>query len=392
MVADPQEVLTRKIRRSPPQGASLQATRTRVARLALVPAPPEEAARSAGLHYISTSPLPPGIGRVRSGKGFRYTAPDGTTIRAKDEIARIRAIVIPPAWTEVWICPSPLGHIQAIGRDARGRKQYRYHERWRDVRDDNKYGQLVAFAAMLPSIRRRVGRDLARRGLPREKVIAVVVRLLERTMMRIGNEEYARANRSFGLTTLRERHVTIRGHALVLQFRGKSGKEHRVRIVDPRLSRIVKACQDLPGYELFQYLDEEGKRQSVDSADVNAYLREISGAEVSAKVFRTWAGSVRALAAMRGLMRETTPSTKTKTTRQLVEVVKTVARQLGNTPAICRKCYIHPALIQSFQRGEFHDRLGALADHPSAIRGLDADERLTLAFLSEAAERSRAVA
>jgi len=361
--------------------------------MALVPAPPEEAARSAGLHYISTSPLPPGIRRVKSGKGFRYVAPDGTTIRAREEIARIRAIVIPPAWTGVWICASPLGHIQAIGRDARGRKQYRYHARWRDVRDENKYGQLVAFAAMLPSIRRRVRRDLARRGLPREKVIAVVVRLLERTMMRIGNEEYARANNSFGLTTLRDRHVTVRGHALELQFRGKGGKEHRLRVVDPRLSRIVKACQDLPGYELFQYLDEEGKRQSVDSADVNAYLREISGAEVSAKVFRTWAGTVRALAAMRALKHEdTTHKKKNPTARQLVEVVKTVSRQLGNTPAICRKCYIHPALIQSFQRGEFQDRLAVLADHPSAIRGLDADERLTLAFLSEAAERARAVA
>ena len=382
MVADPREVVVQ----------TPHAARTRVARLALVPAPPEEAARSAGLHYISTSPLPPGIGRVRCGKGFRYVAPDGTRIRDTDEVARIRAIVIPPAWTEVWICPSPLGHIQAIGRDARGRKQYRYHERWRGVRDDNKYGQLVAFAAMLPSIRRRVTKDLARRGLPREKVIAVVVRLLERTMMRIGNEEYARANRSFGLTTLRDRHVTVRGHALELQFRGKSGKEHRLRVVDPRLSKIVKQCQDLPGYELFRYLDEEGKRQSVDSADVNAYLREITGAEVTAKVFRTWAGTVRALAAMRALKREEAPATKTRATRQLASVVKTVARQLGNTPAICRKCYIHPALIKSFQKGEFHDRLNALADRPVAIHGLGANERLTLSFLSEAAERSRAVA
>ena len=361
--------------------------------MALVPAPPEEAARSAGLHYIATSPLPPGISRVKSGKGFRYVAPDGTTIHSREEIARIRAIVIPPAWTEVWICTSGLGHIQAIGRDARGRKQYRYHARWRDVRDENKYSQLVAFATMLPSIRRRVRRDLARRGLPREKVIATVVRLLERTMMRIGNEEYARANRSFGLTTLREHHVTIRGHALEFQFRGKSGKEHRLRVVDPRLSRIVKACQDLPGYEVFQYLDEEGKRQSVDSADVNQYLREISGADVSAKVFRTWAGTVRALAAMRAMKRdETSAKKKTPSQRQLVEVVKTVARQLGNTPAICRKCYIHPALIQSFQRGEFHDRVAELAEHPGTIRGLDADERLTLAFLSEAAVRTRAVA
>jgi DNA topoisomerase-1 len=390
MVADPREVMAQPKPRKHVSGTtSAYATRAR-ARMALVPAPPEEAARSAGLHYIATSPLPPGVSRAKSGKGFRYIAPDGTTIRSKEEIARIRAIVIPPAWTEVWICTSALGHIQAIGRDARGRKQYRYHERWRDVRDETKYGQLVAFATMLPSIRRRVRRDLARRGLPREKVIATVVSLLERTMMRIGNEEYARHNRSFGLTTLRDHHVTIRGHALEFQFRGKSGKEHRLRVVDPRLSKIVKACQDLPGYEVFQYLDEEGKRQSVDSADVNEYLREITGADVSAKVFRTWAGTVRALAAMRAVKQD--EKKKAPSARQLVEIVKTVARQLGNTPAVCRKCYIHPALIQSFQRGEFHDRVTALSEHPTTIRGLQADERLTLAFLSEAAERARAVA
>jgi DNA topoisomerase-1 len=391
MVADPREMESRSRRRS--LDAKLASARRRSeVRMALVPAPPEEAARSAGLHYVAMSPLPPGIRRARSGKGFRYMAPDGAAIRSKEEIARIRAIVIPPAWTEVWICPSPLGHIQTVGRDARGRKQYRYHARWRDVRDENKYGQLVAFATMLPSIRRRVRRDLLRRGLPRGKVIATVVRLLELTMMRIGNEEYARANRSFGLTTLRGRHVSVRGHALELQFRGKAGKKHRVRVEDRRLSRIVKECLDLPGYELFQYVDDDGKRQSAESADVNAYLREITGADVSAKVFRTWAGTVRALAAMRALEHDDAPAKKGKTARQLVEVVKTVARQLGNTPAICRKCYIHPALIQSFLAGDLHERLRLLADHASAIAGLDADERLTLAFLSEAAERARAVA
>src|SRR5215510_8964760 len=223
MEANPREHITeRESRRSTANGTQVL-TRKHRARMSLVPVQPEEAARSAGLRYVSVSPLPPGIRRVRSGKGFRYVAPDGSAIRDKEEIARIRAIVIPPAWTEVWISPSPLGHIQALGRDARGRKQYRYHARWRGVRDDNKFGQLVAFATMLPSIRRRVRRDLARRGLPRENVIAVVVRLLELTMMRIGNEEYARANRSFGLTTLRDRHVTVRSHALELQFRGKGG-------------------------------------------------------------------------------------------------------------------------------------------------------------------------
>jgi DNA topoisomerase-1 len=211
-------------------------------------------------------------------------------------------------------------------------------------------------------------------------------------MMRIGNEEYARHNRSFGLTTLRDHHATIRGHALTLQFRGKSGKEHRLRVEDSRLSRIVKACQDLPGYELFQYLDDEGKRQSVDSADVNAYLREITGADVSAKVFRTWAGTVRAMAAMRAWKPEEGAPQRGPSARIVSDMVKEVAKQLGNTPAICRKCYVHPAVIQSFQKGELQERLEELAGHPSPVRGLNENERLTLVFLSEAAERSRAVA
>jgi DNA topoisomerase-1 len=396
MVAEPQvlsqERKSRIAKASRKLAEALRETPRRRPSVALVPLEPEEAARYAGLHYVEMSPLPPGIRRMKSGKGFRYVAPDGSTIRDKAEIKRIHAIVIPPAWTEVWICPSPLGHIQAVGRDARGRKQYRYHARWRHVRDENKYGQLVAFAAMLPAIRRRVRRDLARRGLPREKVIATVVRLLELTMMRIGNEEYARHNRSFGLTTLRDHHATIRGHALTLQFRGKSGKEHRLRVEDSRLSRIVKACQDLPGYELFQYLDDEGKRQSVDSADVNAYLREITGADVSAKVFRTWAGTVRAMAAMRAWKPEEGARQRGPSARIVSDMVKEVAKQLGNTPAICRKCYVHPAVIQSFQKGELQERLEELAGHPSPVRGLNENERLTLVFLSEAAERSRAVA
>jgi len=396
MVADPQvhsEAKKARIAKASRKLAeALRETPRRRPAMALVPLEPEAAARHAGLHYVEMSPLPAGIRRVKSGKGFRYVAPDGSTIRDKAEIKRIHAIVIPPAWTEVWICPSPLGHIQAVGRDARGRKQYRYHARWRDVRDENKYGQLVAFAAMLPAIRRRVRRDLARRGLPREKVIATVVRLLELTMMRIGNEEYARHNRSFGLTTLRDHHATIRGRALVFQFRGKSGKEHRLRVEDSRLSRIVKACQDLPGYELFQYLDDEGKRQSVDSSDVNAYLREITGADVSAKVFRTWAGTVRALAAMRAWKAEESARQRGPSTRIVSDMVKEVARQLGNTPTICRKCYIHPAVIQSFQKGDLRETLEHLAGQPSPVHGLNENERLTLLFLSEAAERSRAVA
>jgi DNA topoisomerase-1 len=337
------------------------------------------------LRYVSTAPLPPGIRRLRQGKGFRYVSPEGKALRSKSELERVRALAIPPAWTDVWICPSSLGHIQAMGRDARGRKQYRYHAWWRDVRDETKYGLLVAFGKKLPAIRRRVRADLRRSGLPREKVIAVVVQLLERTMMRIGNEEYARTNQSFGLTTLRDRHVTYRGGAVEFKFRGKSGKDHHVRVADPRLVRIVKACQDIPGYELFQYLDEDGQRQGIDSADVNDYLREISGAEMTAKVFRTWAGTVRAVAALRELKPvDAEETTKTETSQTLVEIVKIVAGHLGNTPAVCRKCYIHPAVIESFEKGEFHERLARLGQRKSRAAGLDADERLTLAFLADA--------
>ena len=344
-----------------------------------------EAAKSAGLRYVSMTPLAPGIRRLRRGKGFRYLTPEGTSLRDANDLRRIRSIAIPPAWTDVWISPSPLGHIQAVGRDARGRKQDRYHARWRDVRDETKFGQLLEFGRMLPAIRKRVQADLARTAMPREKVLAVVVDLLDRTMMRVGNEEYARANRSFGLTTLRGRHVRFPAGALELRFRGKSGKEHRVKVVDRRLARIVKACQDLPGYDLFQYVDGEGTPQSIGSADVNAYLREIAGADVSAKVFRTWAGTVRALTALRAVKPAADEdATKTATTRTLVDIVKDVAAQLGNTPAVCRKCYIHPAVVESFQRGGLHEALASLARRRvRGSRGLDADERLALAFLAD---------
>jgi DNA topoisomerase-1 len=339
-----------------------------------------DAAKSAGLRYVSVPG--PGIRRLRRGKGFRYVTPDGRSLRDAGELARIRALAIPPAWTDVWISPAPLGHIQAVGRDARGRKQYRYHARWRDVRDETKFAQLTEFGRMLPAIRKHVRADLARPGMPREKVLALVIELLDRTMMRVGNEEYARANRSFGLTTLRGRHVSFPAGAFELRFRGKSGKEHRVHVADRRLARIVKACHDLPGYDLFQYVDEEGQPQSIGSADVNGYLREIAGADVSAKVFRTWAGTVRALAALRAVKPAADEeATKAATTRALVDVVKEVARQLGNTPAVCRKCYIHPAVMESFQGGTLHEVLAELARRRSRVAGLDADERLTLAFL-----------
>jgi DNA topoisomerase-1 len=334
-----------------------------------------EHAKSAGLRYIDVSRLEGGIRRVPSGKGFRYVSPEGKTIKDEAEVARIRKIAIPPAWTDVWISPSPLGHIQAMGRDAKGRKQYRYHADWRTVRDETKYGQLAAFGRMLPTIRRRVQRDLGLKGLPREKVLATVVELLDRTMMRVGNEEYARANQSFGLTTLRDRHVKLTGPTIRLRFRGKSGKDHEIHVVDKRLAKIVKACQDVPGQELFQYVEEGGETRSVGSADVNAYLREIAGDDVSAKVFRTWAGTVRALEWLRLVPAEA--ATKTA----LVEVVKAVAGQLGNTPAVCRRSYIHPDLIECWEKGEFAAVLARLKPQ-KASRGLSADEKLVLAFLA----------
>src|SRR5207248_5923434 len=264
------------------------------------------------------------------------------------EAQRIRALAIPPAWTDVWICPNPLGHLQATGRDARGRKQYRYHPRWREVRDEVKYGRLIKFAQTLPRIRARANADLRQSGLPREKVLAAVVQLLEKTLIRVGNEEYARENRSFGLTTMRDQHAKVAGSTVRFEFRGKSGIVHAVDLHDARLARIVKACRDLPGYELFQYVDEQGDRQVIDSADVNDYLREISGEDFTAKDFRTWAGTVlaaKALAAARAFS-----STK-EAKRNIVRAIESVAKRLGNTRTVCRKCYIHPAIFDAYLDG-----------------------------------------
>lgn len=342
------------------------------------------AARDAGLHYVSDSA--PGTRRVRAGKGFRYLTSRGRRIHDPAELSRIRSLAIPPAWSDVWICPSPRGHIQAVGRDARRRKQYRYHSRWREVRDATKFEQLIAFGEGLPPLRQRVAQDLQRSGLPREKVLATVVRLLETTLIRVGNEEYARTNRSFGLTTLRDRHVDITGPTLEFQFRGKSGKEHVVRLSDRRLAKIVKACQDIPGYELFRYVDDEGGAQTIDSADVNTYLREIAGRDCSAKLFRTWAATMEALAALRRLAPTRSVAARQ---RNLVQVVKDVAVKLGNTPAICRRCYIHPAVIDCYLSGDLGRSLEALSKR-SAMRPsrLSPSERLTLAFLRSANRRA----
>jgi DNA topoisomerase-1 len=310
---------------------------------AVIAPDPFEPAQEAGLRYVSDDK--PGSRRRRSGKGFRYLQPDGAAVRDESTLRRIASLVIPPAWTDVWITTDPRGHLQATGRDAKGRKQYRYHPRWRTVRDESKYERMLAFGDALPTIRARVDADLARPGLPREKVLATVVRLLEATLIRVGNEEYARENRSYGLTTLRNRHVAVNGTELRFEFRGKSGKVHKVSLRDRRLAGVMRRLQALPGQEIFQYVDEEGTRRSIDSDDVNAYLREIAGQDFSAKDFRTWAGTVLCAVALRELE---ACSSEREARRNVAEVVKSVAQQLGNTPAVCRSCYIHPTVIEAY--------------------------------------------
>lgn len=332
-------------------------------------APGAQAAEEAGLLYVNDSD--PGLTRRRAGKGFVYF--DGAE-RVTDprRLARIRSLAIPPAWTDVWICPSSRGHIQATGRDARGRKQYRYHADWTASREAVKYERILAFAEALPAIRARIETDMGRRGLPREKVLATIVKLLENTLIRVGNLDYAKQNASYGLTTLRDRHVDVDGAELRFEFKGKSGKLWRLAVKDRRVARIVRACQDLPGQHLFQYLDADGARQSVTSNDVNAYLREISGLDVTAKDFRTWAGTV--LAALElAQTREATTTARRKAARL---AVRNVAERLGNTVAICRKCYIHPEVIAAYEEEQLE--LDFSSDHGD----LKPEEAATLRFLS----------
>ena len=305
---------------------------------------PALVAQAAGLRYVSD--MSPGIKRKRAGKYFSYIGLDGKPIHDAAELKRIRALAIPPAWTNVWICPKPNGHIQATGRDAKGRKQYRYHPRWRAVRDETKYHRMIAFGEALPAIRARVTQDLARPGkLSREKVLAAVILLLDATSIRVGNEEYARENRSYGLTTLRNRHVAISGSNIRFHFRGKSGKEHRVTIRNKRLARVVKDCQELPGHELFQYIDAEQQPSTIESADVNAYLRQITGQDFTAKDFRTWTGTVAAAAALEQLGK---PETETQAKKNINQAIETTAYHLGNTKAVCRKCYVHTVIIDAY--------------------------------------------
>ncbi|HEX3557302.1 MAG TPA: DNA topoisomerase IB [Thermoanaerobaculia bacterium] len=333
---------------------------------------PVESARAAGLRYVTDDE--PGIRRRKSGTGFSYVDPQGKTVKDPKVIERIKKLAIPPAWTDVWICPRANGHLQATGRDAKGRKQHRYHPDWRSIRDETKFGRMILFGEALPKIRERVEADLALRGLPREKVLAAVVKLLETTLIRVGNPEYVKQNNSFGLTTLRNRHVEISGATLRFEFRGKSGKEHSVEIHDRRLARIVKQVRDLPGQKLFQYLDENGERQSVSSEDVNDYLRAATGEDFSAKDFRTWGGTVLALSA---LLELGPCETEKEASRAVVEAVKRVSASLGNRPAICRKFYVHPLVIESYLEGSLTQALETAAngspdeEDPTGLRKLE---------------------
>ena len=341
---------------------------------------PVESAKMAGLRYVTDAR--PGIRRKRAGKHFSYIGLDGKPIRDPEELRRIKALAIPPAWTDVWISPTPRGHIQATGRDARGRKQYRYHPRWREVRDETKYDRMIAFGQVLPRIRERVDNDLSLRGLPREKVLATVVRLLEATLIRVGNEEYARENKSYGLTTMRNRHVDVSGSTLEFHFRGKSGVKHVVDVRDRRLARIIQRLRDLPGQHLFQYIDEEGQRQEISSDDVNEYLREITGQDFTAKDFRTWAGTVLASQALQAF--EAFDS-EAQAKKNVVQAIETVASRLGNTPAVCRKCYVHPEVIESYMSGATIHALREQVEQELAdgLSDLQPEEAAVLALLQQ---------
>ena len=344
------------------------------------------AAKAAGLRYVTDAG--PGLSRKRSGKSFRYFYPDGNPVKDKSTLGRIRSLAIPPAWTEVWICPADNGHLQATGRDARGRKQHRYHPQWREVRDQTKYDRMIAFGRVLPKIRRTVNRELKRPGLGREKILAAVTRLLETTLIRVGNEEYARQNGSFGLSTLRDRHVEVHGALMHFEFRGKSGKRHAIDLRDPRLAKIVRSAQELPGQALFQYSDEDGRIQRIASEDVNEYLREIAGEEFSAKDFRTWAATVLAAEALHEFGRfETTAQGK----KNMLAAIEKVASRLGNTPAICRKSYIHPAVLNGYLDGLTVTVLERRAEKAlrSDLAHLSTIEASVLVFLQQQLKRAQ---
>ena len=339
---------------------------------------PLESAKAASLQHVNDNA--PGITRHAAGQEFLYRRPNGTVVKDPGTLRRIKALVIPPAWTDVWICSNAEGHLQATGRDARGRKQYRYHLHWSRVRDETKYGRAALFAQSLPSIRKHVDADLRKHGLSRERVLATIVRLLERTYIRVGNSEYAKTNKSYGLTTLQDRHAQIAGATVLFRFRGKSGKSHEVKLTDKKLAQLVKRCRDVPGQDLFQYLDEAGVRHPVRSNDVNEYLRSIADSEFTAKDFRTWAGTLLAAVALLEAHDADTRFTKATT----IHAVQAVAQRLGNTPAVCKKCYIHPAILKAFDDQALLQRLLKESAKKTKVAGLTREESALLRFLKSA--------
>jgi len=347
---------------------------------ALPLADPPAAAKAAGLRYVNDGK--PGIRREKDGEGIRFLDAKGEPVEDEPTLKRIKSLVIPPAWTDVWICPQANGHLQATGRDARGRKQYRYHPKWRSVRDEVKYERMINFGKALPTIRAEVDKALKQSGLPREKMLATIVYLLEATMMRVGNEEYARTNKSFGLTTLRNRHVKVDGSDVEFRFRGKSGVYHKIHVHDRRLARIVRSTRDLPGQELFQYIDEEGETHSIDSSDVNDYLRTITGEDYTAKDFRTWSGTVLAALALQEFEKF---DSETQAKKNIVRAIESVAEKLGNTPSICRKCYVHPAVLDAYLEGSVLEALRERTEqHLSEdLHALQPEEAAVLAMLQQ---------
>ena len=343
-------------------------------------ADPPAAARAAGLRYVHDDK--PGIRREPAAGGFRYLGAKGEPVEDEATLARIKSLVIPPAWTDVWICPQPNGHLQATGRDARGRKQYRYHPKWRATRDEVKYERMLKFGQALPAIRAEVDRALGLPGLPREKVLATIVYLLEATMMRVGNEEYARTNKSFGLTTLRNRHVKVDGSEIAFRFRGKSGVYHKVKVQDRRLARIIARARDLPGQELFQYVDDEGETHSIDSSDVNDYLRSITGEEYTAKDFRTWSGTVLAALALQEFEKF---DSEAQAKKNIVRAIESVAEKLGNTPSICRKCYVNPAVLDAYLEGTVLEVLRERTEQELSedLHALQPEEAAVVAMLQQ---------
>ncbi len=345
---------------------------------------PEASAREAGLVYVHHDG--PGITRKRSGKGFQYFDVRGKRVTDADTIGRINKLAIPPAYRDVWICPNPRGHVQAVGTDDRGRTQYRYHPRWREVRDEAKYGRMLAFGKALPRIRSRIDRDLRRPGLPREKVLATVVKLLETTLIRVGNEEYAKSNKSYGLTTIRNKHVDVNGTHVHFEFRGKSGVDHAVDLTDGRLAKVIRQCQELPEQELFEYVDDDGGRHHVGSSDVNDYLHEITGEHFTAKDFRTWAGTT--LAAM-ALQEFEAFDSEAQAKRNVLSAIESVARKLGNTRTVCRKCYVHPAVVDLYMEGTLVESLKQrlAVKLKRSLHSLKPEEAAVMALLQERLRR-----